>query len=215
MDVISPLFSSLQHDLGLQCLTGTSAGFLSHILYFIRGYHDTSILRILILHLTAYTALYILLGLGSATLISTSYVLALFASITVYRLFFHPLRRFPGPIAAKITKLYGPYLARNGKLHIEQNKLFATYGNIVRIGSNPLLPCPSIADTKPRAKRAPRPLERRDPCDPRIQERLPQAQRRRLQCRPLPRRVQPRLDSRPRGAPMAAAGLGTGDDLQR
>lgn len=75
-------------------------------------------------------------GTLKAGTISSLYFLGLFSSITVYRLFFHRLSRFPGPFAAKITKLYGPWLSRNGKMHIEHIKLFEKYGDIVRIGKH-------------------------------------------------------------------------------
>ncbi|KAK5651342.1 hypothetical protein OQA88_12575 [Cercophora sp. LCS_1] len=146
MDLISRFgVPTILHDVSRQCLVGAGAGFLSHTLYFIRGYHDTSILGIIVSHFAAYSTLIVSLGLPSATLISASYILTLFTSIALYRLFFHPLRHFPGPVTAKLTKLYGPYLARNGQLHIEQNKHFAKYGSIVRIAPNELLILSSTA----------------------------------------------------------------------
>ncbi|KAK0736748.1 hypothetical protein B0T21DRAFT_269701, partial [Apiosordaria backusii] len=68
--------------------------------------------------------------------ISVSYLATLFTSIIVYRLFFHPLRHIPGPFIAKITKLYGPWTARNGQMHLEQTKLIKKYGNFVRVAPN-------------------------------------------------------------------------------
>ncbi|KAK0747207.1 cytochrome P450 [Schizothecium vesticola] len=138
MESVPHLIASLHHDASLQLLAGATTGFLSHTLYFVRGYHDTSILSILLIHFASYTSLTIFFGLIPATLLSTSYLVALFTSISLYRLFFHPLRHFPGPLPAKLTKLYGPYLARNGQLHIEQNKLFSKYGNIIRVAPNEL-----------------------------------------------------------------------------
>ena len=128
------------------CLVAASVGVLSHVLYWIRGIRDTQAPQIIVFHLVSYGLLLlqavaekgILGGLVSSTLIFSSYLGALFTSITVYRLFFHPLRRFPGPTAAKITKLYGgPWLARNGKLHEEHLQLCRTYGSFVRSGRPP------------------------------------------------------------------------------
>lgn len=130
--------ASLTHDLSRQCLAGATVGLLSHILYFIRGYHDTQTLGIIIAHIAGYTTLLVLSNLSTATLIFASYLSTLFTSITIYRLFFHRLRRFPGPLAAKITRLYGPYTNRHGRMHQEQTALFQKYGDIVRIGPNEL-----------------------------------------------------------------------------
>ena len=125
------------------CLLAAGVGVLSHLLYWIRGIRDTQAPQILVFHLLGYgllsvqTIAYkgILGGLASSLLILSSYLGALFASITLYRLCFHPLRSFPGPTAAKITKLYGgPWLARKGKLHEEHLQLCRTYGSFVRSG---------------------------------------------------------------------------------
>jgi len=142
MEVNAAPWTAVSVSLGQACLLATVSGFLSHILYFIRGYHDTHALQILVTHLSLYLALCIMAvtrlglsrGLTSSVALFSSYLAALFSSIVIYRLFFHRLRHFPGPVAAKITKFYGPWTARNGQMHLEQNKLFAKYGDIVRIG---------------------------------------------------------------------------------
>ena len=127
------------------CLLAAGVGVLSHLLYWIRGIRDTQAPQILVFHLVSYGLLSVqtvthkgvLGGLLSSTLIFSSYLGALFTSITVYRLCFHPLRGFPGPAAAKITKLYGgPWLARKGKLHEEHLQLCRTYGSFVRSGKH-------------------------------------------------------------------------------
>ncbi|OAP62019.1 hypothetical protein AYL99_04222 [Fonsecaea erecta] len=69
---------------------------------------------------------------------------ALGLSIALYRLFFHPLRRFPGPWSAKLTKWTGAYWASTGKLHEIIPALHEKYGDVVRIGPNEL----SFADAK-------------------------------------------------------------------
>lgn len=53
------------------------------------------------------------------------------ASICVYRRFFHPLAKIPGPFLPAVTKLYQSYYNRRYYLQIE--KLHARYGPIVRI----------------------------------------------------------------------------------
>ena len=52
-------------------------------------------------------------------------------SICVYRRFFHPLARVPGPFLPAITKLYQSYY--NGRYYLRIEKLHRQYGPIVRI----------------------------------------------------------------------------------
>ena len=137
-----PLVGTLVHNTLHLSLVAVVAGVLAHNLYFRRGYHDTEGLRFIIIHSAVYVGLTVLCisessvthGILTSSIAFSSYLVGLFGSIVIYRLFFHRLRHFPGPIAAKITRFYGLYLARNGQLHIEQNKLFERYGDIVRIG---------------------------------------------------------------------------------
>jgi len=129
-----------------RCLVAAVTGILTHLIYFIRGYHVTSAYGILIAHTSIYATLAVAsvmqmgvrTGFITSTAVFASYLAALFASIIVYRLFLHPLSRFPGPLFARATKLYGPWTNRYGQMHIEQNKLFAKHGNIVRIAPNEL-----------------------------------------------------------------------------
>jgi len=126
------------------CVLSGAVGLLSHILFFIRGHRDKQALRIIIAHALAFVAVCTTsvsrVGLWWGMLTSwaaiASYVAALFASIVAYRVFFHRLSRFPGPLAAKITRFYTTYLAQRGPLHLEQAKLFDKYGDIVRIGAS-------------------------------------------------------------------------------
>jgi hypothetical protein len=48
--------------------------------------------------------------------------------VIVYRLFFHPLARYPGPILAKITDLYLTYHAWKGDRHLEFYRCHEKYG---------------------------------------------------------------------------------------
>ncbi|KAK4455098.1 Tryprostatin B 6-hydroxylase [Podospora aff. communis PSN243] len=132
--------------LAQRCLLATATGVLIHLVYFIRGFHDTSAHGIFVAHTSIYTVLAVaagfqngfLSGFTTATAIFASYLVGLFSSIIIYRIFFHRLRRFPGPLFAKMTKLYSPWTNRNDKMHLEQNKLFDIYGDIVRVGPNDL-----------------------------------------------------------------------------
>ncbi|KAK9422223.1 putative Tryprostatin B 6-hydroxylase [Seiridium unicorne] len=64
----------------------------------------------------------------------SSYLLGLFGSITVYRLFFHRLRRFPGPRLAALTKLWHVYQCRDSRNHMVLDALHKQYGTFVRTG---------------------------------------------------------------------------------
>ncbi|KAL1635189.1 hypothetical protein SLS56_001943 [Neofusicoccum ribis] len=82
---------------------------------------------------------YIDVGLCSATPRDSAarlvcFALGLAASVLVYRAFFHRLRRFPGPFAARLSKLHAVYLSTNFQYNLELQKQHAQYGDIVRTG---------------------------------------------------------------------------------
>lgn len=138
------------------CFLAALTGAAAHALYFVRGRHDHYALVTAVAHAGAGTLLAavavaqrgLVAGLGLALVLSACYTGALFGSIAVYRLFLHPLARFPGPVAARLTKFYGPWIARNGRMHWEHSRLIAEYGPIVRIGemnpASPFLPSCSM-----------------------------------------------------------------------
>lgn len=66
--------ASLTHDLSRQCLAGATFRFLSHTLYFIRGYHDTQALGIIVTHIAGYISLLMVSDLYTSTLIFASYL---------------------------------------------------------------------------------------------------------------------------------------------
>ncbi|KAJ5657906.1 uncharacterized protein N7484_001555 [Penicillium longicatenatum] len=55
-----------------------------------------------------------------------------------YRLFFHPLAKYPGPRLGAITHWYAAYYAWQGDLHIISRKWHDRYGDIVRFAPNAL-----------------------------------------------------------------------------
>lgn len=133
------------------CALAALTGAVAHALYFVRGYHDHYALVTggshaavgALLAVVAVVQCGLVSGLRLTVVLSACYLGALFASIAVYRLFLHPLAHFPGPVAARLTKLYGPWIARNGRMHWEHSRLIAEYGPIVRIGEKtPALPPP-------------------------------------------------------------------------
>ncbi|KAF7555734.1 hypothetical protein G7046_g6479 [Stylonectria norvegica] len=56
--------------------------------------------------------------------------------IIVYRVFFHPLAKYPGPFIAKITDAFQLYHAYKGDRHLEFWRMHQKYGKIVRFGPN-------------------------------------------------------------------------------
>ncbi|KAK0611327.1 cytochrome P450-like protein [Immersiella caudata] len=58
--------------------------------------------------------------------------------LVVYRLFFHPLAKYPGPVLAKLTDAYMLYYAWKGDRHLEFWRLHEEYGKFVRFGPNSL-----------------------------------------------------------------------------
>ncbi|KAI3318071.1 isotrichodermin C-15 hydroxylase [Xylariaceae sp. AK1471] len=58
--------------------------------------------------------------------------------LVVYRVFFHPLAKYPGPLLAKITDAHQLYHAWKGDRHLEFWRQHERYGKIVRFGPNSL-----------------------------------------------------------------------------
>ncbi|RYC57620.1 hypothetical protein CHU98_g8576 [Xylaria longipes] len=58
--------------------------------------------------------------------------------LVIYRVFFHPLAKYPGPFLAKITDAYQLYHAWKGDRHLEFWRMHERYGKIVRFGPNSL-----------------------------------------------------------------------------
>ncbi|PMD48197.1 cytochrome P450 [Hyaloscypha variabilis F] len=61
-----------------------------------------------------------------------------FICLIVYRVYFHPLAKYPGPFLAKITDFYSVYHAWKGDRHIDFYLCHEKYGAIVRYGPNRL-----------------------------------------------------------------------------
>ncbi len=63
---------------------------------------------------------------------------AYFVVVSVYRLWFHPLARFPGPVANRISWLPGVVWTLQGRMPMETRKLHDRYGPVVRLSPNEL-----------------------------------------------------------------------------
>jgi hypothetical protein len=75
----------------------------------------------------------------SLFIFSGSYLVSLFTSISIYRLFFHPLRKFPGPRLAALTKFWHVYQARNSTNYLVMQDMHSKYGTFVRTGKHDVL----------------------------------------------------------------------------
>ena len=119
-------------------------GATSHLLYFIRGEHHMQVHRILSLFLSLYSLLALeeyymatgeqLQAIKNASVIASTYATSLWASISVYRIFFHQLRSFPGPFWAKVSKFWHVGKSMSSRNHLFMERLHAQYGDFVRTG---------------------------------------------------------------------------------
>lgn len=68
--------------------------------------------------------------------IQTTYLVALFASISFYRLFFHPTRIYPGPFWARLWCWWKikAFIDHNEQAYAVFDELHQMYGDVIRIG---------------------------------------------------------------------------------
>lgn len=129
---------------GLFTLLSAISGIAAHLGYFIHGEHHmqslqwllTIMFSPLVLSITILkfdiTSSYIV-ALNLTAIILTSFFASLTASILIYRIFFHPLRNFPGPLAAKCSKLtHVMRLLGTSDNYLQAHALHEKYGNVVR-----------------------------------------------------------------------------------
>ncbi|KAI0841415.1 benzoate 4-monooxygenase cytochrome P450 [Hypoxylon sp. FL0890] len=62
------------------------------------------------------------------------YSLSLLASISIYRIYFHRLRGFPGPSLASLSKLWHVWKCRDSRNHLVLESWHRKYGTFVRTG---------------------------------------------------------------------------------
>ncbi|CAI6339949.1 unnamed protein product [Periconia digitata] len=120
------------------------SGMGAHLSYFIHGEHHDQGPHLALMVPVSWTASDLVLStflpsLNAATATSaifTSFACGLFSSMAIYRLYFHPLRAFPGPRRAAVSKLW-----HSSKLSNLQNQKMLEnfrleFGDIVRTGPN-------------------------------------------------------------------------------
>lgn len=120
------------------------SGVAAHVLLWVHGEWDSFIGQIILSALFAHFALllilYFLYGqtilatIVTASCLETLHLLGTFASITVYRVFFHRLRHFPGPWRAKIWiwDIFSRTWNSGHRQSIVLDELHAKYGPVVR-----------------------------------------------------------------------------------
>jgi hypothetical protein len=56
--------------------------------------------------------------------------------LVIYRLYLHPLAKYPGTFLAKVTDWYNIYHCYIGDRHLEFARIHEKYGQFVRYGPN-------------------------------------------------------------------------------
>lgn len=77
-------------------------------------------------------------SLALASIFNLSFFTVLGTSIGVYRLFTHPLSKYPGPLLGKLSKFHYAYICATGNSHRYLEGLHEKHGDIVRFGPNEL-----------------------------------------------------------------------------
>jgi tryprostatin B 6-hydroxylase len=124
------------------------AGVTSHLTFFRVGEHHLYGSRYVLAAITAFATSIILhsylfqLSSRIATLrtlaIAASYFGGLYSSLVIFRIFFHPLRTFPGPLGCKISSAWFATYIRRQDAFRQLLALHQEFGQFVQIGSNDL-----------------------------------------------------------------------------
>ena len=128
----------------ISLIDAAAAGVVAHHALFIRGEWHLEGPRVILGHiLLGSLAWWYFLRQESAgvlehirlcSLVFGTYMVSLFSSIIVYRLFLHPLRHFPGPTLAAVSKLWHVFKCRDGKNFRVLEEMRHRYGQFVRTG---------------------------------------------------------------------------------
>jgi hypothetical protein len=126
-------------------LIAAALGFISHYAFWVRFEFDGILYQfvpgIVFLQGLSFMFLnYIGLTVIESTLvfaaIQTTYLVTLFASISLYRLFFHPTRIYPGPFYARLWSWWKikAFINHNEQGYAVFDELHQKYGDVIRIG---------------------------------------------------------------------------------
>lgn len=130
-----------------------AAGIFLHLAIFRRGEWDAHSFTLLEVTATVQVLLSLfahevfsesmVCAVQHALIWASSAIAGLYTSIVLYRAFFHRLRHFPGPFAARLSQLYMTWTSyHKGQIYEDVRALHATYGDYVRVGPSEI----SIAD---------------------------------------------------------------------
>ena len=134
----------VQHDLKTLAAIGTTIGTSSHLLYWMHGLRAPHSAQIFWFHVAAFCLITALSafshglanGIMAASAICWSYLAGVFASMAIYRIWFHRLSRFPGPLASKVSKMHAVWRARHLNAHNDAVAWHDKYGDFVRTGTS-------------------------------------------------------------------------------
>ena len=129
---------------GIELVAAATVGLVSHWTFFVHGEHDLAAANIARLHILALMLIPLMScilkdipirqALKESVVIDTVYVVALFSSITTFRLFVSPLRHIPGPFVLRLTKLTHVWdMARYQNCRVLHG-YHRRYGDLVRTG---------------------------------------------------------------------------------
>ena len=128
--------------------TACIAGGGSHVGFFHKGEHHLYPQRYLQVFILACAFVVLIFSLSGETLqgslrttafVASAYLIGLYTSLITYRVFIHPLNKFPGPWPAKLSSLWFPTQLKNLDSHGQLQHLHQKYdSDFIRIGSNDL-----------------------------------------------------------------------------
>jgi hypothetical protein len=136
--------------LAATCCYAAAAGVTAHLGYFIYGERHQEAPATVLLPIVTPTVmfwvqfLYLQQAFAESAFytlaISSSFAIALWTSMVIYRLFFHSLRQFPGPIGARVSKFYHWYHSFP-RFDCFQwlDRMHLQYGDFVRTGKLSLM----------------------------------------------------------------------------
>lgn len=117
------------------CIVAAAAGIAAHRSVFIKGEWHLWAPYVVVVHASALAvALGYTREFYRPVLLGNMYLLGLFGSMLVYRMFFHKLRHFPGPSGAAVSKLWHVWKCRDSRNHEVLDAMYKRYGQFVRTG---------------------------------------------------------------------------------
>ncbi|KAI9725117.1 MAG: hypothetical protein M1828_003459 [Chrysothrix sp. TS-e1954] len=133
---------------GVLCLAATAVGVSAHVAYFNRSEHHLYGARYLSIFVVACcTAVALIvrneevpfsIALREVAAIAGSLLGGIYSSLLIYRIFFHPLNKFPGAFMARVTSLWYTSQVLNADAPHQLVRLHQKYGDFVRVGSSDL-----------------------------------------------------------------------------